>query len=269
MHKTVSYELFALKYAINKRRTTRDAFLVTHDLHDALLPLEFSVWVAHAQGRVILIDGGSDKEVCRARGHDFIRCPAESLSLLGFSAEQVTDVIVTHMHWDHLGNLDKFPSARIHVYPTEIAHACGPAMCHPTLRRPYEVGQVCSLVQALYKGRVFFTDTGSEIAPGITVHHMGGHTPGLQVARVNTARGPVVVASDAMHYYDNARLGNPYPVLVDVKEYLNSSQAIYTLASTPDHVVAGHDPRVFQIYPAPSDELRDIAVRLDASPRLD
>lgn len=264
----MSYELFALKYATNQRRTAHESFLMTNDIHDGPLPLEFSIWVAKANDRIVLVDAGSDEQVCRSRGHDFLRCPTAGLKLLGIESEQVTDIIVTHMHWDHLGNLDKFPNANIYVHPSEVQHACGPCMAHPMMRRPYDVDQVCSLIQALYKGRVFFSKDGEEIVPGISVHHMGGHTPGLQVARVNTARGPVVVASDAMHYYDNARLGNPFPVVVDVAAYLNATKAIYTLAETPDHVVAGHDPRVFEIYPAPTEALRDIAVRLDVAPQL-
>ena len=261
-----TYELFAIKYASNPRRTAHESFLSTHDVHDGPLPLDFSIWAAHSEGRVILIDSGADEYVCTRRGHDFLRCPTEGLKLLGFDASQVTDIIVTHMHWDHMGNFDKFPNANFHVHPAEMNHATGPCMCHPLLRRPYDADQVCSMIQALYRGRVFFNQDGEEIAPGITAHHMGGHTPGLQVVRVPTARGPVVVASDAMHYYANASRRNPFPVLVNVHDYLKASQAIYRLAPSPEHVVAGHDPLVFQIYAAPSPQLEGIAVRLDAAP---
>lgn len=261
-----AYELFAINYARNPRRTAHESFLYTHDMHDGPLPMDFFVWAAHCEGRVILIDAGADKEVCTRRGHDFIRCPTEGLRLLGFKPEQVSDVIVTHMHWDHMGNFDKFPNARFHVHPLEMNHATGPCMCHPFLRRPYDADQVCSMIQALYRGRVFFSADGEEVVPGITTHHMGGHTPGLQVARVPTARGLVVVASDAMHYYANAESGNPFPVVVNVDQYLKASKLLYRLAPTPEHVVAGHDPVVLDIYPAPSPALQGIAVRLDTAP---
>ena len=261
------YELFAVKYATNQKRTRRENFLPPHDPHDALMPMDFFVWVAASRSRLILIDAGADEATCRYRGHEFLRCPTEGLAALGRRADDVSDVIVTHMHWDHAGNFDKFPNARFHVHPREMAHATGPCMCQPFMRRPYSVDQVCSLVRSLYAGRVEFTATGEEIAPGVTVHHVGGHTPGLQVARVNTARGPVVVASDAMHYFANRDQAVPFPVVADVAEYLAAFGRIAALAPSPDHVVAGHDPAVMTIYPLASGDPGDLIVRLDVAPR--
>lgn len=139
-------------------------------------------------------------------------------------------------------------------------------MCLPLLRRPYDADQICSVVRALYGGRVEFNDGDHRIAPGITVHHVGGHTPGLQVVRVKTARGHVVVASDAMHFYANSFLGNPYPVVVDVQQYLEAFPKLDRLADTPEHVVAGHDPLVLTMYPAWSPQTQGETARLDAQP---
>src|SRR5699024_3010021 len=135
----------------------------------------------------------------------------DALELVGISAEQVTDLVVTHMHWDHMGNLDRFPNARLLVHKQEMAHATGCGMCHPTLRRPYDVEQVCDVIRALYAGRVQFNHGDVDIAPGMSAHLVGGHTPGLQVVRVRTQRGNVVVASDAAHFYANGTTGNPFP----------------------------------------------------------
>jgi glyoxylase-like metal-dependent hydrolase (beta-lactamase superfamily II) len=260
------YELYAIKYASNPRRTTRDSFLAHHDVHEGPLALDFFVWAAVSGKNVILIDSGAEESTCRNRGHDFLRCPGEGLRALGFAPESVTDIVITHMHWDHVGNFDRFPNARFHIHPTEMAHATGPCMCHPHMRRPYDVEQVCAMIKGLYGGRVEFSRKDKAVAPGLTVHHMGGHTPGLQAVRVKTARGWVVLASDAMHYYDNAVLKNPFPVLVDIGDYLDAHREILSLADTPDHVIPGHDPLVMEIYPPASAETRGIAVRLDVPP---
>ncbi|OWT56230.1 N-acyl homoserine lactonase family protein [Candidimonas nitroreducens] len=263
----VEYEILAIRYATTKSRQVRDNFISTHDLHDGPMPMDFFVWAAIHGDRVILIDGGSDEETCTRRGYQFLRCPAQALAGLGYAPECVTDLVITHMHWDHLGNLEKFPKARFHVHKREIAHATGCAMCQPTLRRPYDVSQVCSVIKALYADRVQFNHGETRIAPGITLHHVGGHTPGLQVVRVRTRRGHVVLASDALHFYANSLLSNPFPVVVDVQDYLEAFPKIRGWADSSDHIIAGHDPVVMSIYPPWSEFSRDIAVRLDVPPK--
>ncbi|WP_454691649.1 N-acyl homoserine lactonase family protein [Achromobacter aloeverae] len=262
----IDYEIVAIRYATTRTRGVRDNFISVHDLHDGPMPMDFYVWAIIDGDRIILVDGGSDEEVCTRRGYRFLRCPAAALGQLGFSPEQVTDLVVTHMHWDHLGNLDKFPNARLYLHKSEIAHATGCAMCQPTLRKPYDVNQVCSVIKALYADRVAFNHGECRIAPGITLHHVGGHTPGLQVVRVRTARGNVVLASDALHFYANSLLGNPFPVVVNVQDYLDAFPKIEAWADSPDHIIAGHDPVIMQIYPPWSDAVRDMAVRLDVPP---
>ena len=260
------YEIFAIKYAENNRRVRRDNYLGVTDLHDAPLPMDFFVWVAKSKNRVILIDSGADQATCLQRGHDFLRCPVQSLSLLSVKPEDVDAVVVSHMHWDHMGNLEKIPNAKFYVHKSEVAFATGCGMCHPHLRRPYDVEQVCTLIKALYRDRVEFNGSDRQVAPGITIHHVGGHAPGLQIARVRTKRGYVVIASDAMHYYENAEMGNPFPVVVNVQEYLDAFPKIDEWADSPDHIVAGHDPIVMDIYPAFSESTKGIVARLDVAP---
>jgi glyoxylase-like metal-dependent hydrolase (beta-lactamase superfamily II) len=139
-------------------------------------------------------------------------------------------------------------------------------MCHPYLRRPYDVEHVCLLIRALYGDRLEFVKADREIAPGISVHHVGGHTPGLQVARVRTARGWVVLASDAMHFYENWTKATPFPVLVNLDEYLDAFKKIEGLADSHDHIVAGHDPLVINAYP-PVSGMQGVACQLHVPPR--
>ena len=194
------------------------------------------------------------------------RSPAACLRDAGIDPAQVTDVIVTHLHWDHAGCLDDYPQATLHVQEQELAFATGPCMCEPFLRRPFDADDVASTVRALYGGRLRLHQGDSEVAPGIALHHIGGHTKGLQAVRVSTARGPVVLASDAAHTWRNLRRRNPFPVLVNVEDVLRGFRKLESLAESPDHIIPGHDPLVVRRFP-PLPGGRD-AVLLHLAPLL-
>jgi glyoxylase-like metal-dependent hydrolase (beta-lactamase superfamily II) len=139
-------------------------------------------------------------------------------------------------------------------------------MCHGVTRFPFEASDVSSMVHRIFEGRVAFHDGDDELAPGITLHHVGGHSMGLQVVRVRTRRGWVVVASDASHFYANMEQGRPYPILYNVGEMLEGFDTIQKLAESPRHVIPGHDPLVLARYPAAKPGLEGIVARLDAEP---
>lgn len=111
-----------------------------------------------------------------------------------------------------------------------------------------------------------FHDGSSDIAPGISVHWVGGHTDGLQVVRVKTRRGWVVLASDASHFYANMDLQRPFPVVYNVGDMLEGYRTLDALADSHAHVIPGHDPDVLKRYPAAAPGLDGWVVRLDADP---
>jgi glyoxylase-like metal-dependent hydrolase (beta-lactamase superfamily II) len=141
-------------------------------------------------------------------------------------------------------------------------------MAHAHLRHPFTVDHVCEMVKNVYAGRVIFHDGDAQIAPGVTVHRIGGHSRGLQCVRVATATGPVVLASDAAHYYENFEKGKVFPVTVDIADVLTGYQRIVALAGSPRRVIPGHDPLVLQRYPSLNPETQGIVHRLDVA-RLD
>ena len=147
-----------------------------------------------------------------------------------------------------------------------MAFCTGRCMCHPDVRRSFELDDVTAMVGRVFQGRVQFHDGEDEIAPGITVHHVGGHTAGLQFMRVKTARGWLVLASDASHFYANFEAMRAYATVYNVGDMLEGFARLKRLASSPRHVVPGHDPLVMRRYPPPRPELEGIAVRLDVEP---
>jgi glyoxylase-like metal-dependent hydrolase (beta-lactamase superfamily II) len=259
------YEVFAVKYAHHDRRS-RENFL-GGDPHDAPMPLDYFVWLIRGDGREIVVDTGFSAEMAAKRQRNHLRCPSEGLRLLDVDAARVRDVIVTHLHYDHAGCLDLFPEATLHIQDREMNYATGRYMCHECFRFAYEAEDVISLVRRVYAGRVRFHDGDGDVAPGISVHLVGGHTMGIQVVRVNTRRGWVVLASDASHFYANMEQVRPFPIVWSVAEMVEGYARLRALAASPGHIVPGHDPLVMARYPAPSKDLEGIVCRLDVMPK--
>lgn len=243
-----NYEVFALRYAAQPERTVRENYLF-HDGHDGPMPQDYFIWAIRAGERVIVVDTGFTAEMARKRKRTFLRSPDTALATIGIEASQVRDVVVTHMHYDHAGNFDLFKQARFHVQDKEMQYCTGRCMCHDLLRRPFERQDVVAAIRHLYDGRLVFHDGDSELAPGVTLHLIGGHTLGQQVVRVSTKRGHIVLASDGAHYWSNIRERKPFPLVADVALMLEGYARIDALADGPDHVIPGHDPAVLSAFP--------------------
>lgn len=260
------YELYAIRYA-SARRSAAEVF-VGGDPHDTGLQMDYFVWLARNRGRTVVIDTGFDEAAGRRRGREFTRRPGESLRMLGVDPGAVEDVILTHLHYDHAGNLDLFPRATFHVQDREIAYATGRYMVEPFFAQAYDLEHVVSAVRLTYAGRIRYHDiTDEEVAPGISVHHVGGHTRGLQVVRVWTRLGWVVLASDAVHFLANRDSCRPFPILADATEMIDGWKRIRRLADADDYIVPGHDPLVMSRYRPPRPEFEGNVVRLDEEPR--
>ena len=156
-------------------------------------------------------DTGFDDVAAKERGRKIIHPVGEGLKALGVEPDKVEHVIATHMHWDHAGNYDLFPNARYHIQDTEMAYATGRCMCHKMLRIPFSESDVHAMVSKVFAYRCEFHDGVDELAPGITVHKIGGHSKGLQCVRVKTKRGYVVIASDCCHLVFAYRRGPRVP----------------------------------------------------------
>jgi glyoxylase-like metal-dependent hydrolase (beta-lactamase superfamily II) len=260
-----AYEVYAIKYADHPERRASENFL-GGDPHDVPMPLDYFVWAIKSRDRSWIVDTGFDADVATRRGRNVIRSPSEGLKALGVDAAGIDDVIITHMHYDHCGNHRLFPRARFHLQDKEMFFATGRCMGEPSQRDALDVEDVVAMVRRVHAGRVVFHDGDDELAPGLSVHLVGGHTMGLQMVRVWTQRGWVVLASDASHLYANMEEQRPFPVVHDVSAVLAGYVTAYALASSREHVIPGHDPRVLRRYPAPSPGLRGIVARLDVEP---
>ncbi|MCH8843818.1 MAG: N-acyl homoserine lactonase family protein [SAR324 cluster bacterium] len=261
-----TYEVYAVKYGTKQDRYRRDNFIMA-DEHDTVMPIDYFVWAIINKERTIVVDTGFEPEEGDKRGRKVLRLPREGLAMIGVDAAQVRDVVVTHLHYDHAGTLDDFPAARFHVNDLEMAFSTGRLMCHEAFRHSYTADHVCTMIRRLFEGRVAFHTGDEEIAPGVSVHHIGGHTMGMQSVRVKTKRGWVVLASDACHFYENMEGKRPFPIVYNVGDMIEGWSKLRRLAESPRHVIPGHDPLVFQRYPAPKEALEGVVLRLDVEPK--
>ena len=259
-----TYEIYAIKYA--QRNAFRAEHFIFSDAHDVPMPMDYYIWAIVGKNVTYVVDTGFDAEEAAKRGRQLLRTPAEALQVIGLDAAKAEHVVLTHMHYDHCGNLGMFPKAKFYLQEREMGYATGKYMREEVMRRPFCVDYVTDIVRAVYDDRVEFISGVREIAPGITLHHVGGHTDGLQVIRVWTKRGWVVVASDATHYYDNIFRTNPFPIVFNVGHMLEGYRTIHALAESPKHIIAGHDPLVMARFPAASKATQGIAVRVDVEP---
>jgi len=258
------YEVYALRYATVARR--RNQNFMQADPHDGPMPMDYFVWLIRGADRCCLVDTGFNRQASELRQREFLRCPITGLAALDIAPDQVSDVILTHLHYDHAGNVNLLPRARIHLQEAELQYAVSRHMQFHLLRHAYAVDDVTHIVEGLYGDRVVFYQGDATYAPGIELLHVGGHTQGLQAVRVHTARGWIVLASDASHYYDNVCNESPFPIVHDVGAMLTGYRRLLGLCDSADHFVPGHDPLVMQRYPAHGDPADGI-VALHVSPR--
>lgn len=258
-----TYEIYAIRYGHLDRNSPEN--FIGGDPHDVAMPLDYFIWAIIGNGRTVLLDTGFDEAMGKKRNRNIVRPIEQGLAAVGVQVGDVEDIIISHMHFDHAGNRDMFPQATYHIQDAEMEYCTGRCMCHHMLNHSYAVEDVQAMVGRVYNGKVRFHDGVSQVAPGITVHRVGGHTRGLQVTRVMTQRGPVVLGSDAAHFYANFEQHRPFPVVENVAEMLAGYDVMNELAPSRRHIVPGHDPLVLDYYPRARDDIADI-VRLDLAP---
>ena len=164
----------------------------------------------------------------------------------GIDAGHVEQVILTHFHYDHIGGQALFPRATFWAQAEEMRFYTGPNATRPAFRASIALPDILSIVTLNYAGRVKFSDSDAQVAPGVWVHAASGHTAGMQIVSVETPAGRAVLTSDASHYYANIEEGNSFNTFVDLAGVYRGYDRIRELAASPELIVPGHDPLVLQ-----------------------
>jgi glyoxylase-like metal-dependent hydrolase (beta-lactamase superfamily II) len=249
------HEVYAIKFGENRGGTRGEFFHGSAGVpHDAPAPLDYFVWLVRTPEADVVVDVGFTPEVAARRGRTYLRRPSEALGLLGVDCGRVPWVVLSHFHYDHVGEVEAFPRARFVVQSREMAFWTGRFAGRHEFRRLIEEEDVLRVVRFGLEGRLLFVDGDREIVPGVTVHLVGGHTAGTQVVSVQTVRGTVVLAADASHLYGNVCDDAPFAIHHDLAGMYAAFDRINDLVSSPELIVPGHDPGVLDRF----DPVRDL-----------
>jgi glyoxylase-like metal-dependent hydrolase (beta-lactamase superfamily II) len=261
------YEIYAIRYAKQDKRAEGHVFL-GGDRNKMIQGLDFFTYALRGGGRTWIVDTGmtSRQSERMGRKYDFICRPSEALARIGIDAATEPDVILTHAHFDHVGTLEDYPKARFHIQDEEIIHVTGRDMTHAPFRAAYHPDDIKPLIDLVYAGRMVFHDGDVALAPGIEYLLIGGHARGQAILRVHTARGWVILASDAVHVFEEVDEERPFAIFYDLPGMLEGYRRINGLAGSRDLIVPGHDARVTKAYPAEAPGLAGQILRLDKQP---
>jgi glyoxylase-like metal-dependent hydrolase (beta-lactamase superfamily II) len=243
------YEIYAIRYA------TLPGFDVSELVPDAdpsrKLDLAMMIWLIRGNGRNVLLDSGfyHDRFFKDWHVNNFIK-PSDALKPLGLKPEDITDVIISHMHWDHSDGMDLFPNARIWIQKDELQYYAGEAWQSKDTHGGIDADDVLTLVKLNTQGRVGMVNgDAQEILPGITCYTGGRHTYASQYVGVSTRAGTVVLASDNMYLYENLEKHVPIAETLDAASNLRAQDRMKQIASSPGLIIPGHDPAVIAKFP--------------------
>ncbi|MFJ7217716.1 N-acyl homoserine lactonase family protein [Amycolatopsis sp. NPDC098790] len=215
-------------------------------------PTAYYVWLAVSPEHTVVVDAGIRAERAReVSGLDYVE-PVRLLAALGVDPASVGHLVLTHLHYDHCGTVGDFPGVRIVLQQSEMDYWTGP-WAKRIERERWLLDEA-----VLDHLRPDLVDGDAEVVPGLSVHLVGGHTAGMQVVRVETAAGPVVLASDASHFHENLENDHPAPLLHSMTGVYGAFDRVRELAGA-GLVVPGHDPEVLARYPPVADRIVRIA----------
>jgi glyoxylase-like metal-dependent hydrolase (beta-lactamase superfamily II) len=246
------YEVLAVRYG-TRQASAAEVFLNYHAYREPNRPLrmDYFFWVARSPARTVVVDTGFSPAGGAARGRTMLLDTVPALRAAGLTPDAVAQVVLTHAHYDHIGGLPVFTQAEVLMTRDEYDFWTGPMGRRGQFAHTTEEGELSHLRELREAGRLTLTGRTRQVAPGIELTQVGGHTPGQAVVTVATGAGPVILASDAVHYYEELERDRPFSTVANLAEMYAAFDQIREMDAAPGaRVVAGHDPLVAERFTA-------------------
>jgi glyoxylase-like metal-dependent hydrolase (beta-lactamase superfamily II) len=244
------WDVFAVKLGERTASISEFTLKEVRGLPD-FIEIAYFVWVLRNKNRTVLVDTGFHPAEGEMRGHREILSLHECLELVGIDASDISQVVISHMHYDHIGNVLELPNARFLLQRSELEFWEGP-FSRRTLFGTARYDRGIAAIRALMlDGRIELAEGLADLRDGVRAHLVGGHTPGSQIMSVEGRDATVVLASDAAHTLYNFDNDMPSRTIVDSLATLTGFDTMRRLASDPRLIVSGHDARVMRVFKAP------------------
>jgi glyoxylase-like metal-dependent hydrolase (beta-lactamase superfamily II) len=244
------YEVHALCYASRISAKSSDFF--RFDLYgqpDEPQTMDYFFFLVRNSERTLLVDCGFDRERAAAKGRFQETHPVKLLARMGVRSEDVDHVIISHMHYDHVGNVQLFPKATFSMAREEYDFCSGPYGNRELMRALVDPEEVRIVEDLARQERVHLIDNSEQLFPGVVVTRLGGHTPGQVMVEVGTDSGQLVLATDAVHYYEELELDRPFRLFTDLPDMYRAYDILRERGARPGTtVIAGHDPRLRSMF---------------------
>jgi glyoxylase-like metal-dependent hydrolase (beta-lactamase superfamily II) len=256
------YEVLAVRYGTRIARKS-ETYLNFHVYGepDVDLPMDYFFWVVRNAERTVVVDCGFGAEAGSRRGRTSLVDPGDALRGLGIDPATVNQLVVTHAHYDHIGNLHRFPAAEIVIARREYEFWTGPYAGRIQFAHSTEADELAQLSAVAAEGRLRLVDGTVDLAPGLELVVVGGHTPGQLIAQVAVDGGAVVLAADALHFVEELERDRPFFVVADLLDMYRGFDLLREMSEDPGRrLVPGHDAHVGEWFP---DRLSGLPAGLD------
>ncbi|HEV3411941.1 MAG TPA: N-acyl homoserine lactonase family protein [Puia sp.] len=257
------YKVYAIRFASMAHPTAISMWTDKGPEKDSV-KIDFSIWLIRGDnGKNVLVDAGFQNDIGEAKDFEVVNYirPDSVLAKVGLKAADITDIVLSHPHWDHIDGVGLFPNAHVWIQKEDYNYFVGAAWASDSTSGGFDKRDVRKMVELNMAGKVTLVDgDNKEIIPGITVFTGSRHTFNSQYVLVRSGDKKIILASDNIWIYYSLEHMVPASVggTLDPAGYVRSMARMKTLASSPKYIIPGHDAKVYTLFPVVTEGVVEI-----------